>query len=87
LAPERPREILSIRTTALADLRDDIEARKIVEAHLPGTFAALDMPQIGLLIEPMSLSGAQAMGGGKPEQLDEIERAFQELNARRGVHP
>lgn len=89
-AYEQPKALpqaVSTRTSSIVDLRDDPEAKAIVESVMPGTFAALQMPGLGLLIEPMSLRGGQSMGGGKVDQLNQLDQKFAELNARRGVRP
>lgn len=84
--PQALPQVLSTRTSSVADLQADAEALAVLKAILPSMAEPLS-GQIALLIEPLSLRDASVYGWVKPEDIDRIEAEFSKINARRGVRP
>ena len=84
--PERLPQVLSTRTSSLAELREDPEAMAILEKSLP-RMAEADSGPVAILIEALSIRSALAFGGIKEEDVERIEAQLVEINARRGLRP
>ena len=85
VAYEMPRQlpqVLSVRTTSIAELQGDPEAVAVLKVLLPAMAQAREGP-IAILIEPLSLRDASMYGSVKPEVLDRIEAEFVKINTRR----
>lgn len=84
---EQPRslpQVLSTRTSSIAELREDAEAMAILQKMLP-SMAQADSSPLAILIEAISIRSVLSMGGLKPEDVDRIEAEFVKINARRGI--
>ena len=82
--PQSLPQVLSTRTSSLADLQADPEAVAILQVLLPSMAAPRSGP-IAILIEPLSIRDASVLGGVKAEDVDRIEEEFAKINARRGI--
>lgn len=84
--PQALPQVLSTRTSSIAELKADPEAMAIMDQYLPRMAQAESGP-IAILIEAMSIRSAVSMGGVKPEEVDKIEAEFAKINAQRGIRP
>jgi glyoxylate carboligase len=87
---EQPRslpQLLSTRTSSIAELKADPEAMEILKVALPSMSSEQVGPEIAILIEAISIRSAVAMGGVKQEDVDKIEAQFVLINKRRGLLP
>jgi hypothetical protein len=85
--PQRLPQVLSTRTSSIAELKEDPEAMAILRAALPRMASQADSGPLAVMIEALSIRSALAFGGIKPEDVDRIEKQFAEINARRGLRP
>ncbi|MBW8783398.1 MAG: hypothetical protein JF593_01970 [Novosphingobium sp.] len=83
-APVRVPHALSTRSSSIAELADDPEARAIVEREMPGTFAGMNGP-MAAQAEEMSFRSLVQFGYAKSEVLERVDAGLARLNARRGV--
>jgi predicted ATPase len=79
--PQALPQLLSTRTSSLADLQADAEALAVLKASIAWTFSG----SVPTALEPLSIRDASMFGGVKPEDVDRIEAEFIKINTRRGV--
>lgn len=82
--PKRLPQILSTRTSSIAELKEDPEAMAFLKEALPGIATMTEGP-IAIVFEAMSLRNAVVFGRVTQDAVDRIEARFTEINARRGL--
>ncbi len=79
-------QILSTRTSTIADLQADPEALAVLKVILLRMAEPRTGP-IAILIEPLSMRDMSVYGGVSQKDIDRIDAEFARINARRGLHP